>query len=480
MSKITTVVAPPAPAMNSKLRGALVYAAMIAGSVVIFLWISSVGERIQPVAGEISSSVARATEEGEVDVVFHVLATLSAIIVLGVVLSRVLRWFGQPPVIGEVMAGLILGPSVLGALSPSLAHLLVPAEDIDPTGIVPAALRAISRLGIVPYMFLVGMELDLGQLRRQAHSAVAISHASIVVPFLLGSGLALWIYPHVSSPDVSFLSFSLFMGVAMAITAFPVLARILTDQKLEKTNLGVLALSCAATDDVTAWCLLAFVIGIAQAQVSSAVNVLAGAAIYITVMFLIVRPVAEKIIKRFGKDEIPPWAVPSLLVAMLLSALTTKQIGIHSLFGGFVMGLIMPHEGRLATELRSKLHDIATILLLPAFFAITGLRTRIDLLGSSHEWVMAGVIILVATVGKVGGTMAAARLTGISWRDSTALGMLMNSRGLMELIVLNVGLEQGIISPKLFAMMVLMALVTTLMTAPVLRWLAPRPAPSAA
>jgi Kef-type K+ transport system membrane component KefB len=320
-------------------------------------------------------------------------------------------------------------------------------------------------------MFLVGLELNLSQLRRKVHTAVAISHASILVPVLLGAALALWIYPLLSSADVSFTSFSLFIGAAMAITAFPVLARILTDQKLEKTDLGVIALSCAATDDVTAWCLLAFVIGIAQSQLGDALRVLLGAAAYVAVMILIVRPYAHRILRRLDGDEFPAWIVPGVLVAVLMSALTTKVIGIHSLFGGFTMGVVLSSNGRLNALLIAKFRDIATVLLLPAFFAITGLRTEIGLLENGRDWLIAGVIVLVATLGKFGGTFAAARITGLGWRDASALGMLMNTRGLMELIALNIGLEIGVISPTLFAMMVLMALATTLFTSPAVRWL---------
>jgi Kef-type K+ transport system membrane component KefB len=453
------------------LIGPLVYSLMLAAGVASFFAIRSVGETLQAPAASLAESSRELSESaGKVDVVFHVLATLAAIIILGQLFGRVLRWFGQPPVIGEVLAGLVLGPSLLGTWSPQLAHLFVPGAEADPAGIVVSALTAISRLGVILYMFLIGLELNLPQLRSKAHTAIAISHASILVPFLLGAALALGIYPLLSSADVTFTSFALFMGAAMAITAFPVLARILSDQKLEKTELGVIALSCAATDDITAWCLLAFVIGMAQSQLSDAMYVLLGAVGYVVVMFILVRPLAHRILRRFDDQEFPAWIIPAVLVAVMLSALTTKVIGIHSLFGGFTMGVVLSSNDRLNVVLRSKFHDIATILLLPAFFAITGLRTQINLLDNSSDWLLAGAIILVATVGKVGGTIAAARLTGMGWRDASALGALMNTRGLMELIALNIGLEIGIISPRLFAMMVVMALVTTLATAPVLRW----------
>jgi Kef-type K+ transport system membrane component KefB len=320
-------------------------------------------------------------------------------------------------------------------------------------------------------MFLVGLELNLPELRNKAHAAVAISHASILLPFVLGSALALWIYPLVSSADVAFTSFALFMGAAMAITAFPVLARILTDQNVDKTELGIIALSCAATDDVTAWCLLAFVIGMAEAQLADALFVVSGAAIYLGIMLLLVRPLAHRFLARWQGRDLPSWILPAVLVAVMISGLTTKTIGIHTLFGGFIMGVVLSSDERLSEMLRAKLHDLATILLLPAFFAITGLRTQISLLNSYEDWVLTALIILVATAGKFGGTLIAARMTGMNWRDSSILGVLMNTRGLMELIALNIGLEIGVISPRLFAMMVIMALVTTLITAPLLHLL---------
>jgi Kef-type K+ transport system membrane component KefB len=435
-----------------------------------FLAIRSVGETlVAPAATQVLPNSTAAAPK--IDVVFHVLATMAAIIALGLVFGRLLRWLGQPPVIGEVLAGIVLGPSLLGALSPQAAQFFVPGPTEDPAGVVVSALTAVSRLGIVLYMFLVGLELNLPQLRHKAHAAVAISHASILLPFVLGALLALGIYPRLSSADVQFTSFALFMGAAMAITAFPVLARILTDQQLEKTELGIVALSCAAADDVTAWCLLAFVIGMAQSQLTEAMYVVLGAAAYVAVMVMVVRPLVHRVLARWDDREFPSWLFPTLLVAIFISALVTKQIGIHTLFGGFTMGVVLSSNDRLNTMMRSKLQDLATILLLPAFFAITGLRTEISLLDSTSDWLITGLIILVATLGKFGGTLAAARLTGLGWRDASALGVLMNTRGLMELIALNIGLEIGVISPRLFAMMVIMALVTTVATAPILRWL---------
>jgi Kef-type K+ transport system membrane component KefB len=316
-------------------------------------------------------------------------------------------------------------------------------------------------------MFLVGLELNAGLIRSRAHATVAISHASIVVPFLLGSILALWLYPRFGTADVPFTSFALFMGVAMSITAFPVLARILTDRNMESTELGVVALSCAAIDDVTAWCLLAFVVGVAQSEVNGAVQTTLLAVAYIAIMLVVVRPLAVRFLGH-DADHPPRRMAVWVLVGLLFSAMTAEWIGIHAIFGAFLLGAIIPHDSDVARDFTEKLEDIVKILLLPAFFAYTGMRTEIGLVSGWTAWFFCALIILVATLGKFGGSFVAARFTGLNWRISAALGILMNTRGLMELIVLNIGLELGVISPTLFAMMVIMALVTTIATTPVL------------
>jgi Kef-type K+ transport system membrane component KefB len=283
---------------------------------------------------------------------------------------------------------------------------------------------------------------------------------------------------------VSFTSFALFMGVAMSITAFPVLARILTDRGLARTELGVVALGCAAIDDVTAWCLLAFIVGIARAQVGEGLLVTAGALGYLTGMLWIARPLLRRVAARWTTEPLPRDAVAGVFVALLLSALAAEVIGIHAIFGAFVLGAIIPQESVVARTVTRQLEHLVTVLLLPAFFAFTGMRTRIDLVSGLEPWLLCGLIILTATLGKFGGTLAAARLTGLGWRTAAALGTLMNTRGLMELIVLNIGLDLRVISPPLFAIMVVMALVTTMATAPVLQWLLPQtasaPAPESA
>jgi len=317
-------------------------------------------------------------------------------------------------------------------------------------------------------MFLVGLELDAGFLRGRVNSTIATSHASIVLPFVLGAGLALYLYPRFSTSNIPFTNFALFMGLAMSITAFPVLARILSDTGMTRTELGTIALTCAAVDDVTAWCLLAFVVGVVQTSANSALLVAALTLGFIGFMFIVVRPLAGRLIRKSEGREPSKGTIALIVVLLLASALTTEAIGIHAIFGAFLFGAVIPHSSNIARSLRESLENLVTILLLPAFFAFTGMRTEIGLVSGTREWLVCGLIILVATLGKFGGSFLAGRLTGLSWRHSAGLGVLMNTRGLMELIVLNVGFELGVISSTLYTMMVLMALVTTIATTPIL------------
>lgn len=466
MSRINAV-ATPAVGFRPWLGGAA-YAATLVAAVGLFLLVWKAGAGLTTMAPAVAAP-ATATAAPPVDVVLHVMATLVAVIALGLVLGRVCRWVGQPPVIGEVIAGILLGPSVLGAICPDAMHALIPSKAADPNGQVPAALKAVSQIGVVLYMFLVGLELNAARLKKQASAAVAVSHASIVAPFVLGSALALLLFPTLAPTGTPFLSFALFMGVAMAITAFPVLARILTDRKMERTELGVVALGCAAADDVTAWCLLAVIVGVAQAETGRVVAVVGGAAAFVAVMLFAVRPLVARFSRKLDQETgpLPTVVTAGTFLAVLAAAMTTEAIGIHALFGAFLLGAVVPHDGRLAREFTAKLKDPVTVLLLPAFFAYTGMRTQIGLVASAQDWLWCGLIVLVATAGKFGGALVAARLTGQTWRGAAVLGALMNTRGLMELIVLNIGLDLGVISPTLFAMMVIMALVTTAATSPV-------------
>ena len=454
------------------MRGVVSYIALLASGVLIVLLVLQIGS--SGITSQLPTTTA--PNKGGVDVVLHVLSTLATVILLGAVLGKLCQHIGQPPVIGEVIAGLALGPSLLGAISPEAMHWLMPDSAHVPSGHVSTSLKVIAQLGVILYMFLVGLELNAAHLKHKAHAAVAISHASIVVPFVLGTVLSLWLYPRLADTSVPFISFSLFIGVAMSITAFPVLARILTDRQLHNTPVGTVALSCAAADDVTAWCLLSLVVGVAKAEVGNAGLVVGGAAAFILLMLVAVRPLLVRYAEFIdrNKPDLPMYAIASVYVMILSAAATTEWIGIHAIFGAFMLGVVIPSECGLAKSFLVKLKEPVTVLLLPAFFAYTGMRTEIGLLSGWNQWITCFVIILIATLGKFGGTLLAARYAGESWRDAGILGMLMNTRGLMELIVLNIGLDLGVISPTLFAMMVIMALVTTMITSPALQLLRPK------
>ncbi|ATB29216.1 cation:proton antiporter [Melittangium boletus] len=392
------------------------------------------------------------------------------IVIIGLsrLLGRGMRWIGQPLVIAEVLAGILLGPSLLGWIAPGAMETLFPSSSLP-------VLKMLSQVGLILFMFLIGLELDPKLLKGRGHASVVISHTSIVVPFALGAGAAYWFYPRLSEPSVPFSSFVLFMGVAMSITAFPVLARILTERRLMQSKVGALAITCAAVDDVTAWCLLAFVVSIVRATGPNQAAITTLIALgYIAFMLGVVRPFLARLGARVASREgLNQNVVALTLLLLLASALATEIIGIHALFGAFLFGSIIPKEGGLAEALAEKLEDVAVVLLLPLFFAFSGLRTQVGLLNTPENWAMCGLIILLACLGKFGGSAVAARLTGSRWREAGAIGILMNTRGLMELIVLNLGLDLGVISPTLFTMMVVMALVTTFLTSPLLRVIYP-------
>jgi Kef-type K+ transport system membrane component KefB len=459
----------PLPPRNA-LRTLLGYGLMIAATVALFFAVRAFGETLA--APELATAEApgkSATTAAASHPLLHLLVALTAVIVLGRILAALFVYLRQPPVIGEVLAGIFLGPSLLGQLSPEAAQFILPDS-------VAPSLSVVAQLGVILYMFVVGLELNAGILRKQGHVTLAISHASIVVPFSLGAVLAIWLYPLLSHNGVSFTAFALFLSVAMSITAFPVLARILTDRQMNKTDLGVMALACAATDDVSAWCLLALVVGVAQSHVAGALWVAVWTVAYIALVFAVVRPLVARIVPRYCPDGLTPAVMAVMLVGMLLSALATEAIGVHAIFGAFLFGAVIPHDSQIASQMAERLEGFVTTLLLPAFFAFTGMRTEIGLVSGPEQWLMCLVIIGVATVGKFGGTLGAARIMGLPWRGAASLGVLMNTRGLMELIVLNIGLDLGIISPTLFAMMVLMAIVTTVATSPILYALVPHPA----
>ena len=371
--------------------------------------------------------------------------------------------FGQPRVIGEITAGILLGPSLFGWVWPAASGFIFPTESLG-------TLQLFSQIGVCVFMFVVGLELDLSHLKQKAHVAWVISNTGIIVPFLLGLGVSVLLYPGFGSPVTPFTAFALFMGIAMSITAFPVLVRILKDRGMAKTPLGTMAIACAAVDDATAWAILALVIAITKASgLSSAVLSLGLVMVFVAAMLLVVRP---RLSGWLGVDTSEGTeargAIGAVLLFMTASALMTELMGIHALFGAFLAGVVMPQKKEFREYLTLQLQNFSGVFLLPLFFAFSGLRTHLGLLSNPGSWLICGGIIAVAVTGKLGGVMLASRFTGMNWKDSFSLGALMNTRGLVELVALNIGYDLGILPPAIFTMMVLMALVTTFITGPLL------------
>lgn len=373
-----------------------------------------------------------------------------------IVAARAVAWvfgrWGQPRVLGEIVAGVLLGPSVLGLVLPAVEGYLFPTPVVD-------GLRTLSQFGLVLFMFLVGLEVDARELRGSGRTVTAVANASLVVPFVLALGFAAAVHP-VFGAGVDPLPFCLFLGAAMAVTAFPVLARILQESGLAKERVGVLSLVCAAVNDVAAWIVVAVVIAIASASgPGHAVISLVLGLVFVAVMFLVVRP----LLRRWG--EPPVWAVLAIAV---LSAWIGEQIGVHAIIGGFLAGLVMPRRPEWQRSIADRIGGVVGALLLPIFFAVVGIATRVDQLTWAGLALLVGVAV-VAIAGKLGGASVAARLAGESWRDSLTIGVLMNTRGITEIVILSTGLQLGLISPLVFTAMVLMALLTTAMAAPALR-----------
>lgn len=403
-------------------------------------------------------------------------ALLTLLLQMAVVVAtaRLLGWLfrrlHQPPVVGEMAAGILLGPSLLGWVAPGVFAHVFPTASLG-------ALNMLSQVGLLLFMFLVGLDFDPALLRGRGHTALITSWTSIVLPFALGAALALPLYPRVAPAGVRFTGFTLFMGAAMSVTAFPVLARILTERRLTHTRVGAMALACAAVDDVSAWTILAFVVGIAR---SAALDrplwlTIAGTLAYAALVAFGVRPLLRATLEVYyeRRGRLTQNLLGAALVLMTASAWTTEWLGVHALFGAFAAGAAMPKNRRLIEEMSGKLRDLTMVFLLPLFFAFTGLRTHIGLVSGVELWLWTAVILLAAVAGKLGGSALAARATGLSWREATSIGLLMNTRGLMELVILSVGLDLGVISPTLFTMLVLMALITTAMTTPLLEWVYP-------
>ena len=453
------------------IKNALFYIGITGGFTALMFWIVSKGKAL-----EIGRNVIEKSSKDTLFIQFfkslvhnleHPLAILLLQIITIIIVSRFFGWIfrkiGQPSVIGEIIAGIFLGPSLVGMYFPEFSAMLFPADSLG-------NLQFLSQIGLILFMFVVGMELDLKVLKNRANEAIVISHASIVIPFTLGIGLAYFIYYRFAPAGVPFLSFALFMGIAMSITAFPVLARIVQERGIHKTKLGAIVITCAAADDITAWCILAAVIAIVKAGTfASSMYIISLSILYVLLMLFVVKPFLKKIGDLYAtRENLSKPVVAIFIVTLIISSYMTEIIGIHALFGAFMTGAIMPDITKIRKIIIEKVEDVSLILLLPLFFVFTGLRTEIGLINGIYLWQITGLIILVAVVGKFFGSALAARFVGQNWRDSLTIGALMNTRGLMELIVLNIGLDLKVITPEVFTMMVIMALVTTFMTGPVI------------
>ncbi len=438
---------------------------LIIGVFAALIWlIIAQGERLLQHDGALAPAGAGGGMLSEV--AHHAQQPLSMLLLQIILILCVSRLFGyaarlvrQPAVVGEIIAGIVLGPSLFGWIWPE------GMKTIFPTGSL-GNLQFLSQIGLAFFMFIVGMELDISKIRQKAQDAVMISHASIIIPFFLGVCLAFFTYRQFAPANVGFLSFALFMGIAMSITAFPVLARIVQERGLTGTPLGTMAITCAAADDITAWCILAVVVAIAKAGgILSALMTIALALVFVLAMLMVIRPWLRR---RMALLNGTKTKVALGFFVLLIAGYLAELIGIHLLFGAFLAGVIMPAEANIKQILTDKLEDVSVLILLPVFFAFTGLRTQIGLLNDPQLWAVFGAIMLVAVSGKFAGSALTARLVGQPWPEALSIGALMNTRGLMELVVLNIGYDLGILNPQVFAMLVLMALATTFMTGPLL------------
>ncbi|AWG24936.1 cation:proton antiporter [Flavobacterium kingsejongi] len=454
-----------------KYKNSIFYIAVIGVFSVLIYWFLSQGKRLET-GRDIVVKTSEKSQWAEfidsmVHSLQHPLAILLAQIITIILVARFFGWIcrkiGQPSVIGEIIAGIFLGPSLVGLYFPEFSHALFPKDSLG-------NLQFLSQIGLILFMFVIGMELDLKVLKNKAHEAVVISHASIIFPFTLGIGLAYFIYDAFAPEGIEFMSFALFCGIAMSITAFPVLARIVQERGIHKTRLGSIVITCAAADDITAWCILAAVIAIVKAgSFVSSLYIIALAVAYVFLMLMVVKPFLKRVGDLYSsRKTLSKPVVAIFFLTLIISAYATEVIGIHALFGAFMAGVIMPDNSKFRNIFIEKVEDISLIVLLPLFFVFTGLRTEIGLLDDRYLWEITGLIIAVAVIGKFFGSALAAKFVGQSWRDSLTIGALMNTRGLMELIVLNIGYELGVLSPMIFTMMVIMALVTTFMTGPAL------------
>lgn len=387
---------------------------------------------------------------------------LTIIIVASRICAFLAKKVGQPEVMGEIIAGILLGPSLLGLVAPSVSHFIFPAASLG-------NIQMLSQVGLILFMFVIGVELDLSIIKQKAGAAFLISISGIILPFSMGIVLAYYMYGKYAPAHVPFYAFSLFTGIAMSITAFPVLARIIKERKLTSTHLGITSLTAAAAGDVIAWCALAIIIAVVNAgDIGSSLYTIGAVIVYVSIMLFVVKPLLKNLADNKQSKIVRRSTLAIIFITLLISSWCCEVIGIHALFGAFMTGIIMPQEWNFRKIIMDKIEDVALVLLLPLFFVATGLRTQVGLLNDSSLWIVCGYIILVAVVGKFGGSAIAARMAGETMKDSLSIGALMNTRGLVELVVLNIGYDLGILTPQVFTMMVIMALFTTLMTNPLL------------
>ena len=452
--------------MNRK-TAAIWYITSFAGLGIVIWLVFTLGKQLESSSNiQLPESISEASLLQVVaEAIKHPLAIfilqLILIIVASQLCARLFKKIGQPSVMGEILAGILLGPSLMGALLPQFSSFVFPPSSL-------INLQMLSQVGLILFMFVIGIELDLRLLKQKARAAIFISYFSIIFPFCLGIGLSYFLYERFAPHQIPFYAFSLFTGIAMSITAFPVLARIIRERGLNGTKLGIIAITAAASGDVAAWCILAFIIAIVNAgSISSSLYTIIEVAAYVCVMLLVVRPLLKKLaLPAEGSTVMKRSSMAIIFVTLLASSYCCEVIGIHALFGAFLAGAVMPEEWNFRKLLIDKIEDVALVLLLPLFFVFTGLRTQIGLLDDPSLWLTCSLIILVAVTGKFGGSAIAARITGESMKDSLSIGALMNTRGLVELVVLNIGYDLHILTPRIFTMMVIMALVTTFMTNP--------------
>lgn len=454
-----------------KFRSALFYIALIGIFSFIIYWLLIHGKDLEQGRHVVLLKTSTKSSASQlVDSLMHnltgplaiLLAQIAVIIVAGNIAGWICSKLGQPRVIGEIFAGIALGPSLIGRFFPGFSHALFPAQSLG-------TLQFLSQVGLIIFMFVIGMELDFGAIKNKAKDALVISHASIIIPFTLGVGLAYFIYRSLAPAGVPFFSFGLFLGISMSITAFPVLARICQESGINKTRLGALVITCAAADDITAWCILTIVIAVVKAgSAMSFVYTVLMAIAYVLFMLKAVKPLLKVIYSRNIKPGYLGIPVSVFFLTLIVSAYTTEAIGIHALFGAFMAGIVMPGNINFREVFIERIKDVSLFLLLPLFFVFTGLRTQVGLLNDAYLWKICAMVTLVAIAGKFAGSALAAKFVGQTWKNSLSIGALMNTRGLMELIVLNIGFDLGVLNKEVFAMMVIMALVTTFMTVPIL------------